>query len=83
MGSLLAHTQVLGLEVDLPGIDKLADFLIEDQDVFLSHGETTTENLRLWVDQLSAVGPVTVKVSVNPQLIDERLKSTREPSVVA
>ena len=62
MGSLLAHTQVPGLEVDLSAIDKLADFLIEEQDVFLSHGETTAENLPLWVDQLSAVGLVTGKV---------------------
>ena len=78
IGSLLAHTQVPGLEADVSAVDQLADFLIEEQDVFLSHGETTAENLRSWVDRFSAVGLVTVKVSVNPQLIDERLKSTRE-----
>jgi len=46
MGSLLAHTQGPGLEVDLPSIDKLADFLIEEQNVVLSHGKTSAENLR-------------------------------------
>ena len=55
-GSLLAHTQVPGLEADVSAVDQLADFLIEEQDVFLSHGETTAENLRSWVDQFSAVG---------------------------